>query len=74
METLQVNILNPKAVKLLYDLADMDLISIQSKKSSFEDLLNRLQSQSDTAPSLDEITREVEIVRAERYGKITIQG
>jgi hypothetical protein len=70
MDTLKINILNPKALNLLKDLADMDLISIQSNsKNAFEELLERLRSQSDSAPSLEEITKEVEAERANRYAK-----
>jgi hypothetical protein len=70
MDTLKINILNPKALKLLKDLADMDLISIQNNsKNAFEDLLERLRSQSDSAPTLEEITKEVEAERTKRYAK-----
>lgn len=70
MDTLKINILNPKALNLLKDLADMDLISIQNNsKNAFEDLLERLRSQSDSAPSLEEITKEVEAERTKRYAK-----
>ncbi|RWY57389.1 hypothetical protein [Mucilaginibacter gilvus] len=70
METIKVNIINPKALKLLNDLADMDLISIQeSPKNDLESILAQLRSQSNSAPSLEEITKEVEAVRAERYAK-----
>jgi hypothetical protein len=70
MDTLTINIINPKAMKLLKDLADMDLISIHNKpQSRFKDLVERLQTNSANAPSLEEITAEVEAVRAERYAK-----
>jgi hypothetical protein len=70
MDTLKINIINPKALKLLNDLADMNLIAIQdSPKNTFEGLLNKLRANSDSAPSLDEITKEVEAVRAKRYAK-----
>lgn len=70
MDTLTINIINPKAVKLLKDLADMNLISIQDKpQNRFEELLKRLRAKSDEAPSLEEITAEVEAVRAERHVK-----
>jgi hypothetical protein len=70
MDTLKINIINPKALKLLNDLADMNLISIQdSPKNNFTDLLNTLRSKNDSAPSLDEITKEVEAVRSKRYAK-----
>ncbi len=70
MDTLQINILNPKATKLLNDLADLNLISIQnSPKSGFKSVLKRLRAKSKSAPSLEEITKEVELVRAKRYAK-----
>ncbi len=70
MSTLTINIINPKAIRLLNDLADMDLISIEDNSNNgLEDVLKRLRSKSDTAPSLEDITKEVEIVRAERYAK-----
>lgn len=68
--SIRINILNPKAVKLLKNLAELNLISIQQEsKNGFADVLKRLRSNSKSAPSLDEITNEVEKVRAKRYGK-----
>ena len=71
METLRIDILNPKAKSLLEDLADLDLIKIKKDKvkSEFKELLDKFRSNSDSAPSLDEITREVESVRKARYEK-----
>ena len=70
MNTLKVDILNPKAIKLLEDLAELNLISIQiNPESKFQDLLKRLRSKSSSVPSLDEITKEVELVRSDRYAK-----
>lgn len=71
MQTYQVNILNPKAAKLLQDLADLNLISIkQTSEDSFLKVINKLRSNAaDNPPSLDNITKEVETVRAKRYGK-----
>jgi hypothetical protein len=70
MDTLKINIINPKALKLLNDLADMNLISIQdSPKNNFAELLNNLRAKNESAPTLDEITKEVEAVRAKRYAK-----
>ncbi len=70
METLRIEILNPKAKKLLKDLADLNLISIGKSydtKAEFKEVLSKLRSNSELAPSLDEITREVEDERASRY-------
>ena len=70
METLRIEIVNKKAKKILKELADLNLINIQNvdPSKSFQNLLNRLRSNKGT-PSLDEITKEVELVRAKRYGK-----
>ena len=71
MQTFQVNILNPKAAKLLQDLADLNLISIkQTSEDNFLNAVNRLRSKAaGNPPSLDKITKEVEFVRAKRYAK-----
>jgi hypothetical protein len=70
MTTIRVDILNPKAVKLLEDLADLKLISIQDNSNNgFAKVLNRIRSKAKSAPALAEITKEVELVRRKRYGK-----
>ena len=68
MNTIQVNILNPKADIILKDMEKQNLISI--KRTSDKNLryvLNNLRSNAKTAPSLKEITKEVELVRTKRY-------
>ena len=71
MESLKVDIINPKAKSLLNSLADMNLIKISKEKSKNKDelkkILKKTRSKSDSAPSLDEITKEVETVRKARY-------
>lgn len=70
MGMMSIEILNPKAKKLLQDLADLKLISIkEDSKDEFAEILAKLRSKSGEAPSLDEITAEVESVRAKRYAK-----
>ena len=71
MQTFQVNILNPKAAKLLQDLADLNLISIkQTSEDNFLKAVSRLRSKAaGNQHSLDEITKEVEAVRAKLYAK-----
>ncbi len=71
MESLRIEIVNPKAKKLIKSLADMDLIKIKKEKdkSEFSELLTKLRKHSDNAPSLEEITKEVEAVRKSRYEK-----
>jgi len=68
--TYQVDILNPKAEKLLRDLADMKLIALSktSNDDSFLSVIKRLRKKAGAKPpTLDEITKEVESVRAKRY-------
>ena len=70
METVKVDILNPKARKLLKDLADLDLIAIRkSTKSEFSDVLKKIRSNTETTPSPEEIAREVDVVRSRRTNK-----
>lgn len=70
MNTMRIDILNPKAAKLLKDLADLKLIAIQdTSKNGFKAVLKKLRSQAKSVPTLDEITKEVELVRAKRYAK-----
>lgn len=70
METLRIQIVNPKAKRLLKDLADLNLITIGKSldlKVELKELLSKLRSNAASAPSIDEITFEVEKVRALRY-------
>ncbi len=71
MATYQVSILSPKAIKLLQDLADLNLISIsQTTEDNFLRVINKLRTKgAANPPSLEDITKEVESVRAKRYAK-----
>lgn len=71
MITYQVALLNPKAGKLLHDLADLNLISIEkTSNEGFSKVVNRLRAKASAAPpTLEEITREVEVVRTKRYAR-----
>ena len=69
--TYQVDILNPKADKLLQNLADLKLISIsKASDDPFLTVVKRLRKKAATikTPTLEDITQEVESVRAKRYG------
>lgn len=72
MKTYQIQLLEPKAEKLLEELVKLKLISIQempSQKQRFVALLAKVR-QKDLAPlHLAEITKEVEIVRKKGYKK-----
>ncbi len=71
METIRIDILNPKAKNILKDLADLNLIKInkEKKKSDFSVLLKKLRTKSKGEISLEEVTKEVEEVRKSRYAK-----
>ena len=69
---MQIDILNPKAGKLLKDLADLNLIAIRntSTNDGFLKLVNQLRAKAKSKPpTLEEITKEVELVRTARYAK-----
>jgi len=70
MNTMRIDILNPKAARLLKDLADLNLIAIKdTSKNGFAGVLKKLRSKTKLAPTFDEITSEVELVRSKRYAK-----
>ncbi|PKP24243.1 MAG: hypothetical protein CVU03_13190 [Bacteroidetes bacterium HGW-Bacteroidetes-2] len=71
METIRIDILNPKAKNILKELADLNLIKInkEKKKSDFSVLLKKLRTKSKGEISLEEVTKEVEEVRKSRYAK-----
>ncbi len=70
MNTIRIDILNPKATRLIKDLADLNLIAIQdSSKNGFARILKKLRSTSKDLPTQEEITKEVELVRKRRYEK-----
>jgi hypothetical protein len=67
--TYQVDILNPKADKLLQDLADLKLISLsKTSDDPFMSVVKKLRKKAASSPpTLEEITKEVEFVRSKRY-------
>ena len=70
--TYQVDILNPKAGKLLKELADRQFISITEIPPSdpFMTIVKRLRKKAaQNSPTLQEITKEVTAVRSKRYAK-----
>jgi hypothetical protein len=71
MDTMQIDILNPKANKLRKNLEDLKLISIRkSSDDDFLKLVNKFRAKAKSnPPTLAEITKEVELVRANRYAK-----
>ena len=72
MSTIQIEIINPKAKKLIEELAKLKLIRISEKqdyKKEFKQLLSKFRSNKSTPPDLEEIQKEVEAVREKRYAK-----
>ena len=70
MDTIRIDIINPKAKKLLEDLEALNLIAIKKdNKKRFKEIVKQLRTKSSTAPSIEEITEEVEAVRTIRNGK-----
>ena len=66
MESLKINLLNPKASKLLKNLEDLRLISIEKyPNKSLKQFLNKLRSKPTI--SLEDISKEVDYVREKRY-------
>jgi len=70
MEALKIEILNPKALQLIKGMQDLKLIKISDEPAStLKTYLKKMRRSSSTAPSLDEITKLVDEVRAKRYAK-----
>jgi hypothetical protein len=76
-KTLQIELVHPKAERILKELAAVELIRI-GKQESFRTRLDRLSQRvkrhqdKHGAPepmSMEEITKEVKKVRAQRYAK-----
>jgi hypothetical protein len=69
MATINIELLNPKAKKLLQDLAELRLISITENTSNpFFETIKKIRSKK-AKVSIEELTKEVEIVRTKRYVK-----
>lgn len=69
METLTIEILNPKAKQLIYDLADLELISLRQISPTWNQLWAKLDAKlPQTEPDIteSEIMEEIKAYRAER--------
>jgi hypothetical protein len=71
MDTYQIEIIEPKAKKLLEDLANLNLITVRplDPKKMFKRLLDKMRSAGGDATTPEEIMKEVESTRAERYAR-----
>jgi hypothetical protein len=69
MDTISINILNPKVKEILENLESLNLITVnRDDKKQLKDIITRIRKKS-TNLTIDEITKEVEAVRSKRYGK-----
>ena len=70
MTPIRIKILNPKALNLIKDMEDLQLITVEKEPASkVEEYLRLMRKKSGKAPSLKEISVLVEQVRTERYGR-----
>ncbi len=70
MSTITVDILNPKALTLIKGMQDLKLIKVSDEPASkLKTYLKKMRRKTANSPSLEEITKIVEDVRAKRYAK-----
>ncbi len=72
MKTYQIQLLEPNAERLLEELVNLKLISFQelpNSKQLFSQLLTKFRENENDLLDLEEITKEVEIIRSKRYKK-----
>lgn len=70
MEAIKIEILNPKALQLIKGMQDLKLIKVSEEPvSKLKAYLKKMRRNSSSVPSLEEITKVVEDVRAKRYAK-----
>lgn len=70
MEALKIEILNPKALQLIKEMQDLNLIKVTDEPvSKLQSYLKKMRKDANSVLSLDEIANVVAEVRAERYGK-----
>ena len=68
MEAYKLKILDPKALKLIKGMQDLNLIRVTKEPvSSVQLYLNKMRKNASNAPSLYEITSIVEKVRSKRF-------
>ena len=68
MEAYKLEILDPRALKLIKGMQDLNLVRVTKEPVSSDQLyLNKMRKNASNAPSLDEITSIVEKVRSKRF-------
>ena len=70
MQELKIEILNPKALQLIKGMQELELIKVSDVPiSKLKAYLKKMRRNNASAPSISEITKIVENVRAKRYAK-----
>ena len=70
MEALKIEIINPKALKLIKGMQELKLIKVSNEPASpLKSYLKKMRRNASSAPSLEDITKIVEEVRSKRYAK-----
>lgn len=70
MDALKIEILNPKALKLIKGMEELNLIKVSEEPTTRLRLyLKNMRRNSSSVPGLKDITNIVEKVRADRYAK-----
>jgi hypothetical protein len=72
MESFQIDILNPKAIALLNDLAAQKLIAMKpAGGNTFLSIVEKLRDKAskENVPTPEEIEADVQAVRTKRYAK-----
>ena len=70
MGALKIEILNPKAMQIIKGMQELKLIKVSEEPvSKLKAYLKKMRRNSANAPSLNEIAKIVEEVRAKRYAK-----
>lgn len=70
MEALKIEILDPKALELIKEMQELNLIKISDEPvSKLKSYLKKMRKNSNSAPNLNEIAKLVEEARTERYVK-----
>lgn len=70
MEAIKIEILNPKALKLIKGMQELDLIRVsEAPASRLKSYLKKMRQHSATAPGKDEIAKIVKEVRVANHAK-----
>lgn len=69
MDALKIEILNPKALKLLKGMQELDLIRVSDEPVSKLRVYLKKMRRNTAVPSVNEIAEIVKEVRAERYAE-----